>query len=113
MQILNNLDAKSGRHIKLRSILHGYGGDKWKMTKGKRDDMSHNMLMSQRVTHMIQRSLTLVKHMGHVNPVKGNIVEGNPNKLARRGHMIGSGNRLPYQTTMHESGGDKWKRSIG
>jgi hypothetical protein len=51
--------------------------------------------------------------MGYVNPSRGKSQEGKPDKLARRGNLIGSGNKLPHQTTTHESGGDKWQESIG
>jgi hypothetical protein len=61
---------------------------------------------------MIERSLTLVGHMGYANLIKGKITEGRPYNIARRGNLIGSENKLPRLNTSHESGGDKWKASL-
>jgi len=70
--------------------------------------MPHVTLTSQKVSHMIQRIWKLVRHMGHVNPIKWKIMEGKPNHLARREKPIGSGHKLLRHMTMHEFGGDKW-----
>jgi hypothetical protein len=49
-----------------------------------------------------KRRLTPIRCKTHVNLVKMKILEGRPNKIAKRGNVIILGNTFPCQEKMHE-----------
>jgi hypothetical protein len=69
-------------------------------TNGKRPrgkvDTSCNKSISQIATHMIKGERHQSRCRTHVNPVKLNISEGRPDKIAKTVNMIRSRNKLSY-----------------